>query len=180
MTRRLLILAAFLLAGAVVNVAVAWGCALWSPALKTDTIDEGYMRGPTHRAWGIGWSAITRPMPVGSSSTIEAGFPLACVGGEYGRWVGDYYTRFLIGWELSERWPKPLRPFPSRPLWFGITVNTLFYAAILWLLIGGPFVLRRLIRLKRDLCPACAYPRGEADVCSECGKALLVRARATT
>ena len=32
MTRRLLILAAFLLAGAVVNVGVAWGCAVWIPA----------------------------------------------------------------------------------------------------------------------------------------------------
>ena len=29
MRRRLLILAAFLLAGAVVNVVVAWGCAAW-------------------------------------------------------------------------------------------------------------------------------------------------------
>ncbi len=31
MRRRLLILAVFLLAGAVVNVALAWGCAAWSP-----------------------------------------------------------------------------------------------------------------------------------------------------
>ena len=30
MTRRLLILALFLFAGAVVNVGVAWGCAYWS------------------------------------------------------------------------------------------------------------------------------------------------------
>ncbi len=32
MKRRLLIAAVFLLAGAVVNVAVAWGCAAWAPA----------------------------------------------------------------------------------------------------------------------------------------------------
>ncbi len=31
MKRRLLILAVFLLLGAVVNVAVAWGCAVWVP-----------------------------------------------------------------------------------------------------------------------------------------------------
>ncbi|MHC4092208.1 MAG: hypothetical protein ACYSVY_18375, partial [Planctomycetota bacterium] len=32
MKRRLLIIAIFLLAGAVVNVAVAWGCAAWAPS----------------------------------------------------------------------------------------------------------------------------------------------------
>ncbi len=178
MKRRLLIVAIFLLAGAVVNVGVAWGCALWSPVLKTDTIDEGYMRGPSHRAWGIGWSAITLPVPAGSSSIIEAGFPLACVGGAYSSWVvGDYHTRFLIGWERGERWPKPPRPFPIRPLWPGFAVNTLFYAAVIWLLIPGPFVLRRFIRVKRGLCPVCGYRMGESAVCSECGKALAQQAK---
>ena len=34
MKRRLLIIVVCLLLGAVVNVAVAWGCALWSSATK--------------------------------------------------------------------------------------------------------------------------------------------------
>ena len=61
---------------------------------------------------------------------------------------------------------------PARPLWPGFALNTLFYATLLWLLIPGPFVLRRFLRLRRGLCPKCAYPMGESAVCSECGKPL--------
>lgn len=64
---------------------------------------------------------------------------------------------------------------PLAPIWSGLLLNTLFYAAILWLLIPGPFVLRRLIRIKRGLCETCAYDlRGaEHDACPECGRKLL-------
>jgi hypothetical protein len=65
------------------------------------------------------------------------------------------------------------RVLPLRPIWPGFVVNTLFYAAILWLLICGPFAVRRVIRIRRGLCPACAYPRGEAAVCSECGNLVV-------
>jgi len=65
---------------------------------------------------------------------------------------------------------------PLRPTWFGFSVNSLFYAALLWLLIPGPFVLRRFVRVNRRLCPACAYPMGEAAVCTECGRPLRERA----
>ncbi len=68
---------------------------------------------------------------------------------------------------------------PLRPIWPGFAVNTLFYAATLWLLILGPFALRRLLRRRRGRCPACSYPMGESAVCSECGKALAVRRAAT-
>ncbi len=61
---------------------------------------------------------------------------------------------------------------PLRPVWPGFAVNTSFYAAILWLLIPGPFVLRRLVRRRRGLCPKCAYPMGESEVCTECGNEL--------
>jgi len=64
---------------------------------------------------------------------------------------------------------------PLRPIWPGFTINTILYAAVLWLLICGPFVLRRVIRTRRDLCPACSYPRGESYLCSECGKPLPSR-----
>ncbi len=180
MRRRLLIATIFLLAGAVVNVAVAWGCALWSPVLKTKTIDDE----PTYLTWGIGWRAILQPDLHGDNATIEAGLPLPSVGGEYGSvgWVSrSYYTRFLIGWELQgKRYPKPRRPFPVRPLWIGCAINTLFYATLLWLLIPGLFVLRRFVRVRRGLCPKCAYPMGESAVCTECGRELPQRVRAAT
>ena len=63
----------------------------------------------------------------------------------------------------------------KRPIWPGIAVNTVFYAAIIWLVILGPFALRRYLRRRRGLCPACAYPMGESDVCTECGKVLPKR-----
>ena len=65
---------------------------------------------------------------------------------------------------------------PLRPIWPGFTVNTIFYAAALWLLIPGPFALRRFLRVRRGLCPACAYPMGESSVCTECGGSLAKHA----
>lgn len=67
------------------------------------------------------------------------------------------------------------RVLPLYPIWTGFIVNTIFYASLLWLLIPGPFVLRRLIRIKRGLCETCAYDlRGvEHDACPECGRKLL-------
>ncbi len=72
-----------------------------------------------------------------------------------------------------------------RPLWPGFAANTVFYMTILatlWLLIrvGYFYAFRRLIRQRRGLCPACAYPMGESDVCTECGKALPGRTEAMT
>jgi hypothetical protein len=72
------------------------------------------------------------------------------------------------------------RALPLRPIWLGFAVNTIFYAAILWLLIPGPFALRRLIRRRRGLCPKCAYPMGDSEVCTECGRELPSRARPAT
>ncbi len=80
--------------------------------------------------------------------------------------------------DVNDHWH--LRLLPLRPLPLGFAINTLLYAFIVWSLIGGPFVLHRFIRVKRGLCPACAYPRGESDVCSECGKPLPARMAVTT
>jgi hypothetical protein len=56
------------------------------------------------------------------------------------------------------------------PIWPGFALNTLFYAAILWLLFAFPFALRRWRRRRNGLCTKCAYPVGASDVCTECGK----------
>jgi hypothetical protein len=84
---------------------------------------------------------------------------------------GGYIETSLAPW--PENFPRVL---PLHPIWPGLFVNTLFYAAILWSLIPGSFALRRLIRRRRGLCPACAYPMGEVAVCSECGEPLPKRA----
>ena len=78
------------------------------------------------------------------------------------------------------------RRFPTEFLWPGFAINTVFYAVILWLLFAAPFALRRRRRIKRGLCPKCAYdlrgsrrgphpnplPEGEGEtVCPECGAA---------
>jgi hypothetical protein len=61
---------------------------------------------------------------------------------------------------------------PVDPSYPHAAINTLFYAAILWLLFVALRGLRRQRRIKRGLCPACAYLIGTSPVCTECGKAL--------
>ncbi len=80
-------------------------------------------------------------------------------------------------WAQSYTFPRVL---PYRPIWPGVTVNTIFYAMILWVVSPAPFALRRSLRLRRGLCPKCAYPIGESSVCSECGKDLSKRLRPAT
>ena len=255
MKHRLLIAAVFLLAGAVVNVAVAWRCAIWGPF--------GFKGGPsgyTISDGEVGWwltrydwidasRLISRRAAVGTWTDLEAQarasrvvrlweFPprdaspadeliapwgqiressVLCGLGEH-----EYLTDDARGWPLRSMWcswgtpdlcsrlPPPPRYGPAYPspgplshgiplqtrkgsgsqpwiraiplaIWPpGFAVNTFFYAAVLWLLWSGPFRLRRLIRVRRGLCPKCAYPRGEADVCSECGKPLPGRMAVTT
>ena len=149
MKRRLLIIAIFLLLGAVVNVAVAWGLDTWTRARV-----EKVLR-----------SRIVNPQPF-----VPPADEL---------YIRIHFGRYAVGWPtdaLGYTWAfdeLPPHYWSLRPIWPGFAINTLFYAAILLLLIPGPFVLRRFVRVRRGLCPACAYPMGESSVCSECGKPLL-------
>jgi hypothetical protein len=69
----------------------------------------------------------------------------------------------------------PVKGLPLVPTFPGFAINTLFYAAICWLLLASPFAVRRHLRVRRNLCPHCAYPIGTSDVCTECGR--LVRGK---
>ena len=110
-------------------------------------------------------------------SVIRAGFPMrahTCAVAETApiQVDGGLNVRHLnIRWTSWDR-----RILPIRPIWPGFAVNTIFHAGVLWLLVFGPFAFRRLIRRRRGLCPACAYPMGEAGVCTECGRPLPQRA----
>ena len=146
---------------------------------------------------GADWSAIRK-----SSSRVLAeeacGWPWLCLRWHISTsWPGGPMSSAVLhgAIELGEQrdyrydsgfsrtFPCPVpadRTLPLLPIWPGLLLNMLFYAAVLWLLICGPFALRRFIRIRRSLCPACAYPTGESVVCSECGNALPGRAEAAT
>ncbi len=220
MTRRLLILAAFLLAGAVVNVAVAWGCAvlilLMEPgrgplprveaSLRERGPDGSWYFWAIHRSedrsvllYHSFWDARSEDFIYNDVSTELRPDELAP------SWAGlrtppdtDYESRWVhgLGWPVVSMWRDYVlsanryellhglgltflpsdrglpRAVPLRPIWTSFAVDTLFYATILWLLIPGPFVLRRHLRVRRGLCPACGYDlrSGEDDACPECGR----------
>ncbi len=206
MKRRLIIIAVFLLLGAVVNVAVAWGCAVWAPpAPGVDTSQRLANGSHWPRRVPDAW-----PLPRFGGTAHSFGSTVIIMGGNAGR-GSDLYWQGLFQFgqpcrslemeiddvirspnaKRTTTWisaggpmPSALRPrnrvtqfrIPLRPLWAGFAINTIFYAALLWVLIPGAFALRRFLRLRRGLCPKCAYPMGGSSVCTECGCGLAKRA----
>ncbi len=225
MRLRLLTIVLLLLAGAVVNVAVAWVCsAVVKPATKSIRFVAERLDSPAIRDFwlvreaagvGVRYVAYTRtyavawatfgldveddlthhpswapwpsdPRPAMNETTlfVAAGWPFGAVVAS----CSDYDPRWHRRRTFAAFRPARVRPatwshavvlrqqdgpFTARVLpfgliWPGFGINTLFYSIMLWLLIPGPFVLRRLIRRRRGLCPKCAYPMGESVVCSEC------------
>ena len=230
MRRHPVILAMFLLAGVVVNVAVAWGWAAFFPIGTTSPSshsDSAYLveLGPdgSWKLWRIvrtedrgvlfyfsawdmrslvdwatrmrresstdpdelvpSWARLRTPSDADLEvrEVLAYGWPVLSMWCDYGRLAGNRWE-LQHGLEvafLSRNFGLPAA-VPLDPIWPGFAVNTPFYAAVLWLLIPGPFALRRFVRMKRGRCLKCGYLIGEAAVCSECGKALRQQAKATT
>ena len=251
MKRRICKLALFLLLGAILNVAVAWGCALWivAPNNSGNPLVSGYQMDDSTRVvepfngtqnsfklWLLrrvrkpggahvvitivpGPDFVVTKQPTAEERSANASFekwlPPQCTPGDLhereaefranGTFPGFFYW-YARGWPCLSlacwwpwfqhaEWPSPqvssgfqfshptttspwpynvhdLRALPLHPLWPGFAINTVFYAAILWLLVACPFALRRRRRIKRGLCPECAYPVGTNSVCTECGRAV--------
>ena len=78
----------------------------------------------------------------------------------------------------ASQFPRPLLPLHPIPL--GFTLDTLFYAALLAALFLAPPRLRRFLRLRRGLCPACGYDLAgnTTGICPECGAAATKEAKA--
>ncbi len=213
MTRRLLLVVLFLVAGVDVTVAVACLSAASAAQLLPRTWTMGLPPRHELRISAVSerdrlrWAKVA-PAPVqfkvGTEKLVLGGFgmkvqhaPGTAQNGPNGWTVTDA----RLGWPLyvlqDWSWAETTLTnaqiesgqyfkgnthfghslFPARPLLLGFVFNTLFYAAILWLLIPGPFVLRRFVRLRRGLCPKCAYPVGDSSVCTECGCELPSRVR---
>jgi hypothetical protein len=226
--RRIVIRAGiFLLLGAIVNIAVAWGCVGIAPFIlhaKSGRWPEGLMdvdtedirwierscyQGPigqiklydsasgigverrmylvdAERIPGGGMRMSTTFLRTGTPVRIAAGWPFFALQGGFVSPSRNFNTFAPFGAErlvdaiklpawLASRPGMSDRRLPLAPIWPGSAINTLFYAAILWLLFAAPFALRRMRRTKRGLCPACAYPVGASDLCTECGKPVNPR-----
>ena len=61
---------------------------------------------------------------------------------------------------------------PILPVWPGFVGDTALYATLIWTVAVTRTSTVRLLRLRRGLCPRCAYPAGTSPVCTECGGAV--------
>ena len=205
MKRRLTKLVVFLLLGAILNVAVAWGSLLVFPPQSYYRNEVGMSSDATAkivsahfpsfrlvaseccygtRTWRFGWVEIfggggvdhddgdTLPDYV-RVDTYEAGWPSYGMAGrtlwEDGQ--GRYEFALLLPSWIRDRTGRLLEFLPLGPIWPGFAINTIFYAAIVWMLWSSPFAARRMIRHKRGRCIKCGYDlRGDFSAgCPECG-----------
>jgi hypothetical protein len=215
----------FLLLGAIVNVAVAWGCAVFlNPLTKQyQTSGESVREGRYWRIWS--WrrtgntTVLSQRGPLPAATTFltrvdpkqlcpewflavirennapDARIAAACGWPMPSLWhhseidsaqrIANRHGTLSIG--LSSRslpWPSPIaapRDLPLLPLWPGFAINTIFYAAALWVVFATPGVIRRRRRHFRGQCIHCGYDlrghripgapeAGHSAKCPECGK----------
>jgi hypothetical protein len=173
MKRHLLCIMLFLLLGMAVNVGVAWACAAWSAPTGERFIWARHSEGLGYRVRTF--ETLIKNLPADNSrrpgdayrsiapvlpERLECGLPMLAL------------TRPLTLYETAGN-PKGSPPHvPLRPIWPGFSVNTLFYAALLWIPIAARSRLRRMLRLRRGCCARCGYPIGKSAVCTECGTGL--------
>jgi hypothetical protein len=112
----------------------------------------------------------------------EAGLPCRSVRGEW--FLIPDAANGLVNVETRGAYRLQLKStgnpvtFPESPIWPGFAINTMFYAAVLWVLLALPGAVRRFVRRRRGRCTRCGYDlRGQVAapgwkgkiVCPECG-----------
>lgn len=203
MKRRIAIILLLLIGGAIGNVAVAWGIGIrpfmggayvpthpkdvawWHarapPSFSVDPDDHKGRRVTVHTTY----EQMSHSIDMGSGNRFainnvwrwRVGMPLRSMEGS--RWRGeDLIERGQDRMVLHDPIFATAWRLPMRPLWPGFVVNSLFYAVILWLLLGGLAAERTRLRCRRGLCAKCAYPIGVSPVCTECGAAVARKGHA--
>lgn len=196
MKRVLRSLGLFVAAGAVTSLFIAFVCTLWfrqpfesendydaAPAqLILEEYDvpidpEKLNFAESHDRWhGRRKYAVTMTPPgehadFGSITVIvhEAGWPWLCLHGEhhFGDSVSDDGLRSAVMIPFALR--NENRVVPIQPIAAGFALNTLLYAAALWLLFGFPLECRRAVRRWRGRCIKCGYTLLDNAICPECG-----------
>jgi hypothetical protein len=221
--RRALKLVVFLLLGAIINVAFAWGCVNWHGQLtysrttnaksqwdwlfarglnetpRADFIQYDFhiasldQRGATIQTYvaseivkeGFFGSFVTSDFH--AAQIVRAGWPVKSLTGQsvdQAKSIGGPAASvgeipFVLRPSNCGVFVMPMftigtinfggRYTPILPIFPGFAINTIFYAAILWMIFVMPFAIRRRRRIKRGLCARCAYPVGVSNTCTECG-----------
>ncbi len=118
---------------------------------------------------------------------LKTGWPFRTFQG----WLGSEWNRNRADLEFHQRWVLASGEwghdsfilegsnlvYPLQPILSGFLFNMICYAGSLWLLFATPFALLRQKRVRKGLCPKCAYPVGGSTVCTECGKPVQRRAK---
>ena len=210
-------LAMFVFAGAIINIAVAWGCSTWigfAPgsgraafyhgASRAFVSSErwqrrGHVRQDFQFAYLLPYERFgTDPLDDPDFRAalegnfirfeVRAGWPQLSVrcyrtaaGATY---IGDTMVSETLPANVDVIGDIPRSPragtvpalrfagLPCVPIWPGFAINTMFYAAIVWLCVAAPLVIRRWRRVRQRRCTDCGYPIGESAVCTECGTAV--------
>jgi predicted RNA-binding Zn-ribbon protein involved in translation (DUF1610 family) len=204
-------LVVFLLAGAIINVAVASACMHFKDINAT-----GRLAVPTqgeHARWfaerpqsfsqtivatyessSFGYTRQAQFSDAGGAVTLSASsLNISDDNLKSGNWLPVRWENRLgesFGWPSRSveivTWKLGIQP-PARTstieqrswrMLSGFAINTIFYAAIVWMLFAGPGAVRRRVRIKRGQCASCGYSLRESvsEKCPECGATLKQKA----
>ena len=111
---------------------------------------------------------------------VEAGWPLhGCSGGHFLvigeginglKIVSQFSAQALV---LGQAQPGNVVLLPFRIEFVPFGIGAGFYALVICLTVQLWSKARGLLRDRRGLCPACAYPVGDSAVCTECGGKVI-------
>lgn len=214
-----------LIAGAAINVAVAFGCSQWLNPVKSEpTFAQIALGGSTRRdapisvfqfrhqgtfvllVGGVLYGSTAEPwhreeiashLPRWTLRSVEhvlqhpktpqgednyaclqaSGWPMKCL------WCDLPITSPLLpnhvsmpvagGIDTGSTWPfgmaRIAKALPVTPIWPAFIVNTLIYAGFLYVMLALKSKIQRMMRMRRNLCPACGYPLHTLVSCPECG-----------
>lgn len=188
---------AYIGVGAIINVAIAWGCAVWvddltlpapGTAAKTtwkqySDAAEDYLEFSSTTASKCGFDMMIltaglrkdRQYYVSSHLVVRAGFPLRCLEAD-----GTLSRSPRLLPAISIDRPLDLgvgilacRSLPLRPKLVAFVVNTICYASIAVLCAMLMCLMQQCMRLKRGACAFCGYPLRGSELCSECGHSII-------
>lgn len=185
------LLAGGVIGGLILTVLVSWTCALWPRGF----VFQGFGKPMVIEQWGATFTSerVPSPSPAGYNEALQVhtGWPWrtfrwTAENAVWSRWAprrgpnptpagivreGIELPRFFADPNLNER------RIPLDPISGGLARSVPLYSVVAILLLVLLGYLRRGVRVRRGQCPACAYPVGPSEVCTECGLKLTMDKR---